>query len=373
MARESKAAGSPGKCASCGKGLPKGIKEKMTKCPHCGKALNTDSSAIEEALPVSVERAALRLQEAIDRRDGASSNRDLVAARAGADVRADQLLQALVEAAESIGPFLAAGGGSAVMYGTVAALDRVARHRAGDFEGLHPRDRLGKFMAKLDASLRHAVGGAHQRRTARHGRELSSLRGRLPVRSALASPMRSLTEADVSAALAEATTPGSREKPLTPPGTEAGEVRPGGSEHRPGSGDSDPKRFVDKNPAASDKQHHGALKGDSGDSGTPRGHGSAPATPINRDKPITAQSAKSPAGGKGKADRSEASFHGTEKPVLVSHDAPGGTDDGNNAVPRGVVSKRKRMLREQQVRLLVEAGTAQDADEAHALLDRMGV
>jgi predicted RNA-binding Zn-ribbon protein involved in translation (DUF1610 family) len=48
-ARESKAAGSPGKCASCGKGLPKGMKSKMTRCPHCGKALKTESSAISEA------------------------------------------------------------------------------------------------------------------------------------------------------------------------------------------------------------------------------------------------------------------------------------------------------------------------------------
>ena len=48
-ARKSKAHGSSGKCASCGKGLPKTIKSKMKKCPHCGKAVTTDSSAIEEA------------------------------------------------------------------------------------------------------------------------------------------------------------------------------------------------------------------------------------------------------------------------------------------------------------------------------------
>jgi len=47
MARASKAAGSPGKCASCGKGLPKSMKSAMTRCPHCGKALKTDSSAIK--------------------------------------------------------------------------------------------------------------------------------------------------------------------------------------------------------------------------------------------------------------------------------------------------------------------------------------
>lgn len=48
-ARESKADDSPGKCASCGKGLPKKVKSKMSKCPHCGKAVTTDSDAIEEA------------------------------------------------------------------------------------------------------------------------------------------------------------------------------------------------------------------------------------------------------------------------------------------------------------------------------------
>jgi peptidoglycan hydrolase-like protein with peptidoglycan-binding domain/predicted RNA-binding Zn-ribbon protein involved in translation (DUF1610 family) len=48
-ARKSKAAGSPAKCASCGKAMPLNVKANRDRCPNCGKALKTDSSAVEEA------------------------------------------------------------------------------------------------------------------------------------------------------------------------------------------------------------------------------------------------------------------------------------------------------------------------------------
>jgi peptidoglycan hydrolase-like protein with peptidoglycan-binding domain/predicted RNA-binding Zn-ribbon protein involved in translation (DUF1610 family) len=61
-ARKSKADGSPGKCASCGKGLPKALKSAREKCPHCGKALKTDSDAIEESKVKGYARKGARGQ-----------------------------------------------------------------------------------------------------------------------------------------------------------------------------------------------------------------------------------------------------------------------------------------------------------------------
>lgn len=50
---DSKADNSPGKCASCGKGMPKAIKSKRAKCPHCGhtvKAEDMEEMEIREAV-----------------------------------------------------------------------------------------------------------------------------------------------------------------------------------------------------------------------------------------------------------------------------------------------------------------------------------
>jgi hypothetical protein len=126
-------------------------------------------------LPPGVIREARRLQEAVRERREAHARHDAEAyARATAreEALAGWLLEALEEAAVA--------------------------HRAGDFEGLHPRDRLGRFMEKLDSELHAALLRASRVRTGRrlarddrrlerralraqrHGRELASLGGLLP-------------------------------------------------------------------------------------------------------------------------------------------------------------------------------------------------
>jgi predicted RNA-binding Zn-ribbon protein involved in translation (DUF1610 family) len=466
MARASKAAGSPGKCASCGKGLPKSMKSAMTRCPHCGKALKTDSSAIKEGLPPRVERAALHLQEALDAREAALRGSPLVTARAVVDVRAGQLLGALVEAA--------------------------ATYHVGSFEGLHPRDRLGRFMEKLSEQVRHAVAAVKEadRKAViqAEARNLATAGGLLPLyteKQFLARHGGALREADIGTALAETEmlmASARRIEELGQTGQNFERVHPrdrvgkfmekvgGGTQGRVGvvrtstsRPDPDPKRFVDKTPATKPApQHRGTLKGDDGNTGTPRGHGRptyhndlAPAPPQRGEEPpnigkpggavwdtdesyrrffaenkraghppekltrgdfqrvmqnfqafdqrrtasavAAAKQHKAKQEGAGGHDQRR---HGGSAPpaetrhkgYVIKRNAGGSYDvlkDGEHVSERashvsvdaakrfvdriaGGQRSRRRMLREDQVRLLVEAGTAESADDAHALLDRMG-
>lgn len=89
-------------------------------------------------LPPLVAKAAEGLLEAIQARQTAEDSQAFVRARAREVVLADRLHGALVEAAFA--------------------------HRAGDFEALHPRDRLGRWMEKLDSSLHSAVIAANRRK-----------------------------------------------------------------------------------------------------------------------------------------------------------------------------------------------------------------
>ncbi len=83
---------------------------------------------VEEAVVFSeVEPLLVRLEEAVAARETATGSAQVVA-RAREDAVAKQLVEA------------------------------VAMHRAGTFEPLHPRDRVGRFMEKLDVGMKGSVG-----------------------------------------------------------------------------------------------------------------------------------------------------------------------------------------------------------------------
>jgi hypothetical protein len=84
-------------------------------------------------LPVQIATVADRLKEAIELREAADTSTDVVRLRARENHLTATLHRALNEAAVA--------------------------HRAGDFAALHPRDRIGRFMQKLDSSVHRRVVG----------------------------------------------------------------------------------------------------------------------------------------------------------------------------------------------------------------------